>query len=67
MAIGRTCAHAAELIERAVPREDVVFIETDDDSDNGKVLSATIGVGDEVRSLASVRRPLAEAERFAST
>ena len=64
-AIGRTCAHAAELIERAAPRDDIVFVETDDDSDQGKVLSATIGVGDEVRSLASRRRPLAEAERFA--
>ncbi|MCH8271147.1 MAG: DUF115 domain-containing protein, partial [Planctomycetes bacterium] len=49
----------------AVPRDDIVFVETDDDSEHGKVLSATIGEGDEVRSLASRRRPLAEAERFA--
>ena len=59
-AIRRTCARAAELIESAALRDDIEFVETDDGA-----LSATIGAGDEVRSLASRRRPLAEAERFA--
>lgn len=60
LALGRANARAAELVQSSAPRDDIVFLATDDG-----VPAATLGSGPDARQLCSRRRPLDEARKFA--
>jgi hypothetical protein len=60
-ALGGGSRGSADLIRRTPPHPEVTFIDADDEG-----LSGTIGPGASARQLASRRRPLDEAARFAA-